>query len=83
MDYDLETHAGRVEALEEMVDKGQLANVLDALAEVCHHKAAHLDSAWDDVAAAGRWEGAAAEIEELSGETAYPWIIHRTGPRLV
>jgi len=82
-EFDFGMTGDREDVLEQMVDQGQLANVLDALAQVCHNKGAHLDHAWDDVAAAGRWAGAAGEIEELAAETAYPWIIHRTGPRLM
>lgn len=42
--------------LEAMIDQSSLNDVLALLAEVCHEKADHLRSAWQDEAAAEHWE---------------------------
>ena len=78
--YDFGMTGDREDVLARMIEEGQLANVMDSLAEVCQAKASECESQWDDVAAAGRWKGAAAEIEELAAETDFPWMIHRPSP---
>jgi hypothetical protein len=42
--------------LEAMIDQRSLKEVLDMLAEICHEKADHLRSNWQDEAAARDWE---------------------------
>jgi len=42
--------------LEAMLDQSSLKEVLDMLAEICHEKADHLRSNWQDEAAAKDWE---------------------------
>jgi len=42
--------------LEAMIDQSSLKEVLDMLAEICHEKADHLRSAWQDEVAAREWE---------------------------
>ena len=69
------THEERMDALEAMVDGNHLANVLDALAEVCHAKAEHLGHNWQDEEAMAAWDGAAVKIEKLSAITDYPFMI--------
>ncbi len=69
------THEDRMELLEEMIDGNHLANVLDALAEVCHAKSTHLEEAWQDHNAAKAWTSAAVKIERLSSRTEYPFMI--------
>ena len=46
--------------LESLVDKHNLATVLDALGQVCSEKAEHLRSNWQDDATAYCWDMAAA-----------------------
>ncbi len=69
------THEGRMDLLEGMIDGDHLANVLDALAEVCHAKSSHLEEAWQDYDAAKAWTSAATKIERLSSRTDYPFMI--------
>lgn len=79
-EFDFGLTGDREDTLARMVDEGQLANVMDSLAEVCQAKASECESQWDDVAAAGRWKGAANEIEELAEQTDFPWMIHPPAP---
>jgi hypothetical protein len=56
------------DSLESLVD-GQddgLQGVLDALALVCRAKAEHLESNWQDKAAAKWWTSAAKKIERIA-----------------
>jgi hypothetical protein len=53
-------------ALEEMVDRVGLSNVLWALEHVCHAKAEHLASNWQDAAAAKIWTRDAAKCSKLA-----------------
>jgi hypothetical protein len=78
--FDFGVTEDREDTLARMVEEGQLANVMDALAEVCHARASECESRWDDVAAASRWKGAAGECEELAEQTDFPWMIHPTSP---
>jgi len=54
------------EALELMVDRCGLRDVVTMLAEVCQAKAAHLAHAWQDEASANEWR----EMVELLEYTA-------------
>jgi len=49
--------------LETSVDASCLADVLDALAEICREKAQHLVANWQDQRAAGLWNRAASRVE--------------------
>ncbi len=49
-------------ALEAMVDKAGIRNVLYALEHICGAKAEHLASNWQDSLSAKRWDGDARKI---------------------
>lgn len=50
------------EALEALVDQNSLTDVLYALAEMCHEKADHVRSNWQDAIAAKEWDTAGRRI---------------------
>jgi hypothetical protein len=51
--------------LEELVDTNSLAEVLDALAQVCYEKAEHLRGNWQDRDTAAHWDKAGGKIDAL------------------
>jgi len=51
--------------LEEMIDQSSLNDLLEMLAEVCHEKADHLRSNWQDEAAARDWERLGNRVSKL------------------
>ncbi len=60
-------------SLEALVDANGLANVLEALAELCDAKAEHVEANWQDVGLARLWrsayrvtQGSAARVHRLS-----------------
>ncbi len=55
-DMDIET------TLEAIIDEHSLARVLVALEDICHGKADHLRSNWQDASAARVWERAAGSL---------------------
>lgn len=55
-----------LEALEVLVDRDGLRAVVDALAEVCRHKAEHLRDNCQDVASARIWDDFACKLESLA-----------------
>jgi hypothetical protein len=52
-----------LEALEALVDKYDLKNVLNALVEICHGKAEHLAANWQDPVSAKLWTDAGRRID--------------------
>jgi hypothetical protein len=54
--------------LEMLVDQHGLATVMNALAEVCHHKAHHLGGNWQDHNAAENWTTVANLITALANK---------------
>lgn len=56
----------RLEALEAMVDSATLAEVLEALADICHEKADHLRVNWQDSGMAVVWDRAGGRVQTLS-----------------
>ena len=56
------------EQLEGMVDAHGLDRVLDALVDLCHGKAEHLEMAWQDTAMAQRWTRAAGHVDTARGK---------------
>lgn len=54
------------EALEKMIDAGSLAGVLENLEAVCHEKAEHLRTNWQDDGAARQWEYVARQISKAA-----------------
>ena len=59
LDYKLVT-----EALENLVDKTSLEDVVDSLAELCLEKAEHLESNWQDTKSASSWLKCAKILEK-------------------
>jgi hypothetical protein len=49
--------------LEELIDRAGLDHILAALADICHGKAAHVRSNWQDSALAKAWDRAALAVE--------------------
>jgi hypothetical protein len=49
--------------LEALIDRIGLSNLLEDVCSVCHEKADHLRTNWQDDAAAKAWEHAAKTIE--------------------
>jgi len=54
-----------VEALEKLVDKHKLSEVVYGLQSVCLAKAEHLEHAWQDYHAAAVWNEMANVLEKL------------------
>jgi len=55
-------------ALEAMVDKVGLANVLYALAHISNAKAEHLQTNWQDASGAQWWEQRARKLDDLAAK---------------
>ena len=53
-------------ALETMVDKVGLRNVVYALAHICDAKAEHIRTNWQDHALAKKWENDAVKLDQLA-----------------
>ena len=53
-------------ALEELVDQLTLGAILELLERICHKKAEHLRTHWDDEHSAKLWEKAAKQIENIN-----------------
>jgi hypothetical protein len=54
-------------ALEHMVDRVGVCGVLDALLDMCGHKAEHLRSNWQDEASAKDWESVGVVLGKCLG----------------
>ncbi len=55
------------EDLERMIDRQGLAAVCDMLAQICHEKADHIASNWQDRALAREWTVCARAIDRAAG----------------
>jgi hypothetical protein len=53
-------------ALEAMVDKVGLRNVVYALSMICDAKAEHIHVAWQDHALAKKWENDASKLDAIA-----------------
>lgn len=51
--------------LESLIDKHGLYGVVLAIESICHGKAEHLASNWQDKDAAKRWQSAGKELDKL------------------
>lgn len=58
-----------IEALETLVDKHTLREVVDALSLVCTLKAEHIEDNWQDIRTASVWERAAKVLRRDSIQT--------------
>jgi len=54
------------DALEALVDKASLGDIITALEDICYGKADHLRSNWQDEAAAKDWEKAGKALDRLT-----------------
>jgi hypothetical protein len=52
--------------LEQIIDASSIERLLELIADVCHEKAEHLRSAWQDANAAKSWERDAAKLLKLA-----------------
>jgi hypothetical protein len=55
--------------LESLVDQTSLLSVLETLTDICHGKAEHLRSNWQDNTAAKAWEKDAHTLDNILGKT--------------
>ena len=62
------------DALEAMVDKFGLQNVLNGLACICSGKADHIEHNWQDQRAAKHWERAAVHLMNAADHTAIRFV---------
>ena len=51
--------------LESLVDEASLVQVLETLSEICHAKAEHLETNWQDAASGKVWTAQGKLIEKL------------------
>lgn len=58
-----ESEAKASETLEMLVDKHSLSNVLALLESICHEKAEHVRTNWQDESLAKAWERAAKTLD--------------------
>ena len=56
------------DVIEQTIDATSLARLLEIVAEICHEKAEHLRSNWQDVNAAKSWESDAAKLQKLAAK---------------
>lgn len=56
--------------LERLIDSTSLTAVLNALTEICHGKAEHVSSAWQDRNLSARWQTAARLVDILAAKAA-------------
>ena len=54
--------------LETLIDAHNLDGVLEALSEICHAKAEHLRSNWQDSATAKQWNQAASIVTKAASK---------------
>lgn len=54
------------DALEQLIDQHGLETVLDLLADVCHEKADHLRTTWQDRNAARMWDRDAMRLQKIA-----------------
>lgn len=55
-----------IDAIEPLMDKSSIADVLLAMARVCNEKAEHLRVNWQDEGAAKAWDRGARAIDRFS-----------------
>lgn len=54
--------------LEQMIDATSLEDVIEALAQICHEKADHVQSTWQDSNLAKQWTKRAQKLEKVQGQ---------------
>lgn len=53
-------------ALEKLVDRYDVASMLESLSDICHEKAEHIADNWGDVKTAKTWARAGIEVGSVS-----------------
>jgi hypothetical protein len=56
-----------LEQLEHLIDQNSLQTVLNTLADVCHEKADHIQSDWQDTFTANLWTSRGKAIGSVAG----------------
>jgi hypothetical protein len=51
-----------LETLEQYIDRYRLDGVLDAMSDICHAKAEHLEANWQDADSASWWRDSAYDL---------------------
>lgn len=59
--------------LERIVDRYSVAQVVQALCDICHEKADHLATNWQDHAAAARWQDKARKLDRIVEPLTLSW----------
>jgi hypothetical protein len=62
----MDSNKGYVETLEQVVDAVTLRATLRMLVDVCHGKAEHLNTNWQDPKMASVWEDAAKALDKAA-----------------
>ena len=55
------------DTLEKMIDTHGLPSVLEMLGDICHEKAEHIRTNWQDAALANTWRARGADMYRTSG----------------
>ena len=61
--YDLTQN--QLHALEDILDKSSMRNVLDALGEICYEKAEHIRINWQDEPLAKLWDKQGGKLKDV------------------
>lgn len=56
--------------LENLIDSTSLAEVLEAISQVCYEKELHIEENWQDPATAKNWKHAGLKISNISDKVA-------------
>lgn len=65
-----QTLSNSEQLLEEIIDTWGLGETLEDLERICHQKAAHLESIWQDKEGAKVWRSRAKSLEKLAYKVA-------------
>lgn len=64
-DRDLAQDCADRDTLEALIDRYSLANLIEGLVQICHYKADHLRTTWQDAAAAKDWSTDARTLDRI------------------
>jgi hypothetical protein len=65
------------EEVEKLIDACDVSGLLDAISDVCYAKAEHLETNWQDSAAAARWQRVAIHFQAMKESSAVKGVIPR------
>lgn len=63
---DRELTKQEIDALERLIDTTDMSAVLRAIAQICHEKAEHVRTNWQDDATANQWSRLGSKIERIA-----------------